>query len=501
MDRAGCDGGRGRAIPRATIANAGRLIGRPSLEVDGQALGLSDREIVALAPSTRVPLIAAGRAPGEPFHHLLARASASEAATHVLIVAETSAAMTAVERVGQRAAIETVLRALPATANVTLLASDWDVSVLADQVDRAGARQALDKLDGIVSAGALHLERRHQRRRAPRKRPGTAVLFVGRGLDGFDGDAIHGPLGQLRNAGVRLSVLTTNDVPAAVTDAAALTGGEALPAATLGDELQALVAALRARPAPPALAARGLEWHALETVTGQTVWVGRALEIPTPQTNGEPGITAANPTELLPLWDRAQLTWSEHAADRSATTALTPLRALLVLESEQDYVRYGLAAAGGPSRRSGGGRNIASVLGSDSAIGADATDLLGDLVGTQVGTAHGVGGPRPRAADVIPGEASVRGGLDKEIVRRIVRRHLNEVRHCYEHRLPAKLDLRGQITVRFTITASGQVERQSWSARRWAMRASRAACSRRCAGGSSRTRSAKPSPWSPTHSS
>ena len=140
------------------------------------------------------------------------------------------------------------------------------------------------------------------------------------------------------------------EVPAALEDAAALTGGEALQAATLGGEMGALVDALRVRPAPPALVARGLDgWRPLETVTGQTVWLGRALEIPRPQSNAEPDMASADAADLLPLWDRAYLAWSERAGHVGAdqlctTTALTPLRALLVLESEQDYARFGLAA-------------------------------------------------------------------------------------------------------------------------------------------------------------
>ena len=177
---------------------------------------------------------------------------------HVVLVAETSAAMTAVDRVHQRAAIEAVLGALPPTSKVTLLAADWEVSVIADEVDPADVRQALDKLDGITSAGVLHLQRTLADAAArARRRAGTAVLFIGGGLDGFGGDAIREPLRQLRDAGARLSVVTTSDVPPALADAAALTGGEALRAATLDGELGALVDALRARPSPPTLAARG----------------------------------------------------------------------------------------------------------------------------------------------------------------------------------------------------------------------------------------------------
>jgi len=53
--------------------------------------------------------------------------------------------------------------------------------------------------------------------------------------------------------------------------------------------------------------------------------------------------------------------------------------------------------------------------------------------------------------------ANVRGSLDKEIIRRIIRRHLNEVKYCYEQELAKKPALGGRIMVQFTIAASGQV--------------------------------------------
>ncbi len=150
------------------------------------------------------------------------------------------------------------------------------------------------------------------------------------------------------------------------------------------------------------------------------------------------------------------------------------------------------------------GSHIASIFGRDSALGNDAQDVLGGLIGNQIGEAYGVGGlglvgtgsggggtgegtiglgnlgtigkgggggngsgygrgagglggRRARAPDVIPGQANVRGSLDKEIIRRIIRRHINEVKYCYEQELTKKPDLGGRIMVQFTIAASGQV--------------------------------------------
>ncbi len=51
----------------------------------------------------------------------------------------------------------------------------------------------------------------------------------------------------------------------------------------------------------------------------------------------------------------------------------------------------------------------------------------------------------------------VRGSLDKEIIRRVIRSHIDEVKYCYEQELTKDHSLFGQIMVQFTIAASGQV--------------------------------------------
>jgi metallo-beta-lactamase class B len=46
---------------------------------------------------------------------------------------------------------------------------------------------------------------------------------------------------------------------------------------------------------------------------------------------------------------------------------------------------------------------------------------------------------------------------DKEIIRRVIRRHINEVKQCYEAELGKKDTLSGRIMVKFTVAASGEV--------------------------------------------
>jgi TonB family protein len=135
--------------------------------------------------------------------------------------------------------------------------------------------------------------------------------------------------------------------------------------------------------------------------------------------------------------------------------------------------------------RHGEGAHLASIFGRDGALGNDAADHVGNLgiggrggggegtiglsnletIGKGGGGGSGSGygrsvGPRAHRAtapDVVPATVQVRGSLDKEFIRRVVRRHLNEVKFCYERELPRNPDLHGRVTTQFTISESGVV--------------------------------------------
>lgn len=64
----------------------------------------------------------------------------------------------------------------------------------------------------------------------------------------------------------------------------------------------------------------------------------------------------------------------------------------------------------------------------------------------------GLGVPRIRAH--LP---DVEGDLGREVARRAVRRHLAEVRFCYERLVGRRPDAAGQVTIRFLVNATGQV--------------------------------------------
>jgi TonB family protein len=537
------------------VAEGDRVVGRASMSVDGRKLRSGGQDLVAIAPADRHAVFTR-RAPGDPFQQVMVREPAATGAPRFVLVLETSAAMMGADRRRQRAMLDALLDELPADARVTMLATDWDVSLIVEDAGASAWPDALAKIDAVPSAGALHLERALREAGARVRQTGaSAVLFLGIGGDGFSGDGVSGPLAELRDAHVRLSVVDVRaaGMPRHLADAAVETGGEAVAAPAFDEALPLLVDALRPRPSHPALESRGGgEWHVLRTVTGGAVWIGRALGADATATADTTRVEAGSPLaiDLASLWHRAHLEWHDRDATDEVPKVLTPVTSLLVLESDQDYQRFGLAIpepvavaqAEGVGRRGEqghmdrrepslgrdsdpsqqaldrfarfiaeppqkGGPGAASIMGRDSgaALGADGQDVLGGLIGNQVGSAYGVGGlgfvgtgvggggtaegtlglgtlgtigkggggagngaghgrgagglggRRARAPDVILGQANVRGSLDKEIIRRIIRRHLNEVKYCYEQELVRFPGLRGRVMVQFTIAASGQV--------------------------------------------
>jgi outer membrane biosynthesis protein TonB len=69
----------------------------------------------------------------------------------------------------------------------------------------------------------------------------------------------------------------------------------------------------------------------------------------------------------------------------------------------------------------------------------------------------GFGGRGKRSAQVRQAKAPVTGALEPDIIRRIVRAHINEVRHCYNQGLDRDPDLAGVVEIAFTIGVRGNI--------------------------------------------
>jgi TonB family protein len=63
-----------------------------------------------------------------------------------------------------------------------------------------------------------------------------------------------------------------------------------------------------------------------------------------------------------------------------------------------------------------------------------------------------------RVPQIRSGVAQVRGDLSREVVRRVVRRNVSQVRACYEQQLISRPDLEGRVTVSFIISPTGATQ-------------------------------------------
>jgi hypothetical protein len=122
------------------------------------------------------------------------------------------------------------------------------------------------------------------------------------------------------------------------------------------------------------------------------------------------------------------------------------------------------SGVGGTGIGFGGPVGSGAGPGTGPSIGGDPGATIGTCdAACQRRTREALGGPAglrrhvARALDVIPVDAKVRGTLDREIVRRTIRQHLNEVKYCYERELVRHPALGGRIAVQFTIGPTGSV--------------------------------------------
>src|SRR5690606_5556264 len=126
------------------------------------------------------------------------------------------------------------------------------------------------------------------------------------------------------------------------------------------------------------------------------------------------------------------------------------------LQAGEAYGTGGLGLIG--SGRGGGGE-------AGNAIGLGGTGLIGHGTGTD-GRYYGPGGGSgvvgfkdrgPKVPEATVGKGKVTGDIDRDLIRRIVRAHINEVRSCYNAGLTRNPNLDGRVTIQFSIVGNGKV--------------------------------------------
>lgn len=151
--------------------------------------------------------------------------------------------------------------------------------------------------------------------------------------------------------------------------------------------------------------------------------------------------------------------WNSPTSPFGAETALgsDPMSALGALMGDQIGENFGYGGLGlRGTGRGGGGTGEGTIgLGNLGTIGHGGGGGSGNGYGRGAGGFHGRAARVPR---IRAGNADVRGSLSKEVIRRVIQRHINEVKFCYEQELNARPDLEGRVTVRFIISPTGGVQ-------------------------------------------
>ncbi len=172
---------------------------------------------------------------------------------------------------------------------------------------------------------------------------------------------------------------------------------------------------------------------------------------PPPTAVAMPHAAAAAPPPA-PEYQRAAPSDRE-ANDVDAPTAPDPSAALGALAGDQIGDNFGFGGLGLRGTGRGGGGT------GEGTIGLGNLGTIGHGAGTGSGYGSGASGLSRRSGvpNVTTGSAEVRGELSPEVIRRVVRRHINEARFCYEQQLAQQPELQGRVDIAFVIGANGAV--------------------------------------------
>ncbi|HEX8436613.1 AgmX/PglI C-terminal domain-containing protein [Archangium sp.] len=106
---------------------------------------------------------------------------------------------------------------------------------------------------------------------------------------------------------------------------------------------------------------------------------------------------------------------------------------------------------GGLGSRGGG------TGGGGTALGLGGLGTKGNGRGAGDGGGIDLTGRGKTVTKIVPGKTTVVGGLDKDVIAKIIRSHQNEIKYCYETELNKNPSLAGKVAVAFTIDPTGAV--------------------------------------------
>ena len=109
---------------------------------------------------------------------------------------------------------------------------------------------------------------------------------------------------------------------------------------------------------------------------------------------------------------------------------------------------YGVGGMGTRGTGAGGGGNALGIGGLGTKGSGHGRGGYGDI---------DLGGRGKDETVFVPGHTTVVGGLSREVINRVIQKHYNEIKYCYEKELSKDPGLYGKITVLFMIDGTGRV--------------------------------------------
>ncbi len=138
-----------------------------------------------------------------------------------------------------------------------------------------------------------------------------------------------------------------------------------------------------------------------------------------------------------------------------------PSTVVYPIEAVQAY-SFGVLSSGGTPSALGepmGGelKELPQSFGFGRKGGDPGMGTIGTMQGIGSATGSGFGVSGLRLNRVRAGAVTTKGTLDKNVIRRVVRRYLAKITYCYEKQLLATPDLKGTVTAEFVIGVDGKV--------------------------------------------
>ncbi|GAC1336233.1 MAG: hypothetical protein NVSMB23_00540 [Myxococcales bacterium] len=109
---------------------------------------------------------------------------------------------------------------------------------------------------------------------------------------------------------------------------------------------------------------------------------------------------------------------------------------------------YGVGALGARGVGAGGGGKALGIGGLGTKGSGRGRGGYGDA---------DLGGRGKQETEFIPGKTTVVGGLSRDVINRIIQRHYNEIKYCYEKELSRNPSLYGKVALLFVIDGAGKV--------------------------------------------